>query len=113
MKKVIDIINDKIIEAENCEDIDISQDYINGYINGLKMTLQIIKENNKINIKIKDIINLIKDTHTYFEIIEAKSGASFGIYSNKSTIQEYFLEKEVESINCQYINDTRIIIIRF
>ena len=65
------------------------------------------------NILIKDIINLIKDTHTYFEIIEAKSGASFGIYSNKSTIQEYFLEKEVESINCQYINDTRIIIIRF
>lgn len=65
------------------------------------------------NIKIKDIINLIKDTHTYFEIIEAKSGASFGIYSNKSTIQEYFLEKEVESINCQYVNDTRIIIIRF
>ena len=44
MEDLIAQIEDKIIESENCEDVDISQDYLNGYINGLKMAITLIKE---------------------------------------------------------------------
>lgn len=63
--------------------------------------------------KIKDILNLIKDTKIYIEIIEKNSGASFGIYTNKSVFQRELIEKNVKEINVQYIDGKRILIIKF
>lgn len=43
-KEVIKLIQDKIREAEQCEDSEISEEYLTGYINGLKMALTCIEE---------------------------------------------------------------------
>lgn len=42
--KLIELIEDKINEAENCEEEDITEEFIKGYTNGLKMAIDIIKE---------------------------------------------------------------------
>lgn len=63
--------------------------------------------------KVKDILNLITDRHIYIELIEQNSGASFGIYTNKSIFQRELVEKNVKEINVQYIDGKRILIIKF
>lgn len=63
--------------------------------------------------KIKDIIELINDVKLNIEIIEKNSGASFGIYTNKSVFQRELVEKYVKEINVQYIDGKRILIIKF
>lgn len=40
----IDAIAEKIREAEQCEDPDVDQKYLTGYINGLNMAITIMKE---------------------------------------------------------------------
>lgn len=42
--KLIELIEDKIREADNCEDTEISEEYLKGYMSGLKMAQDIIKE---------------------------------------------------------------------
>lgn len=37
MEELVDLINEKIREAEQCEDADVSPEYLTGYINGLNM----------------------------------------------------------------------------
>ena len=44
MENLIEKIEEKIIEAENCCDIEISEEYLKGYINGLKISMLLIKE---------------------------------------------------------------------
>lgn len=44
MNKIIELLKDKINEAENCEEIEITSEYLKGYINGLKMAITIIEE---------------------------------------------------------------------
>lgn len=39
-----ELLLDKIREAEQCDDPDISQEYLDGYVNGLKMAIVILKE---------------------------------------------------------------------
>lgn len=42
--KVVEMIEDKIREAENYEEFEYSEDYIKGYISGLKHAKTIAKE---------------------------------------------------------------------
>lgn len=41
---ILGLIEDKIIEAENCEDEDIIEEYLKGYKNGLEMAKIIVIE---------------------------------------------------------------------
>ena len=45
-EKLIELLENKINEAENCEEADIKQLYLSGYINGLNMAITIINEQN-------------------------------------------------------------------
>ena len=42
--KVVEMIEDKIREAENYEELEYSEDYIKGYISGLEHAKTIAKE---------------------------------------------------------------------
>lgn len=44
MKEIFEMLEDKINEARNCEDEEISEIYLKGYINGLEMAKIIIQE---------------------------------------------------------------------
>lgn len=44
IKKLIELIEDKINEAENCDDIEITKEFIKGYIDGLEMAKTIVEE---------------------------------------------------------------------
>ena len=44
MEELLEKIEDKIIEAENCEDIEITEEYLKGYISGLEMAKLLIEE---------------------------------------------------------------------
>jgi hypothetical protein len=39
-----ELLDEKIREAEQCEDLDVSEEYLTGYINGLNMAKQIHRE---------------------------------------------------------------------
>lgn len=43
-EKLLELLQDKIIEAENYEETEYTEDFIKGYINGLKMAIEIVKE---------------------------------------------------------------------
>ena len=43
-EKLIELLEDKINEAENCEDLEYTKDFLNGYKDGLEMAKVIIKE---------------------------------------------------------------------
>lgn len=62
--------------------------------------------------KIKEIVKLITDTKVYIEIKEKNSGASFGFYTNVY-IPEQFEDKEIVSINVQYVDGKRLIVLEF
>lgn len=62
--------------------------------------------------KIRDVINLIKDPKLNIEIIEKLSGASFGFYNN-CYVPIDFLEKEIQEINVQYVDGKRLLVIKF
>ena len=47
MNEIIELLKDKINEAENCEETDISEEYLKGYKNGLDMAITIINENKR------------------------------------------------------------------
>lgn len=51
LNEIINLIEDKIAEAECCEDPDISEQYLAGYIAELKMALIIINERRNSNAK--------------------------------------------------------------
>lgn len=61
---------------------------------------------------IEDIVGLIKDSKLYIELIEEDSGASFGFYNN-SYVPLDFLSKRVKSINANYYDNKRYLIIKF
>lgn len=61
---------------------------------------------------IEDIVGLIKDSKLYIELIEEDSGASFGFYNN-SCVPLDFLRKRVKSINANYYDNKRYLIIKF
>lgn len=61
---------------------------------------------------IKDIVCLITDVKLNIEIIEEKSGASFGFY-DKRYVPTELLTKEVKGINVQYIDGKRLLILEF
>ena len=63
-------------------------------------------------IKVKDFLELVTDAKVYFEIVEKISGASFGI-CGKQYIQKEFLEKDIKEINVQYIDNKRLVVIKF
>lgn len=44
IKELIEAIEDKKNEAENCEDIDIKEEFLKGYKSGLNMALILINE---------------------------------------------------------------------
>lgn len=44
IEKLIELIEDKINEAENCDDIEITEEFLKGYISGLEMAKTIVKE---------------------------------------------------------------------
>ena len=44
IEKLIELIEDKINEAENCDDIEITDEFLKGYINGLEMAKTIVEE---------------------------------------------------------------------
>lgn len=44
MENLLKLLDDKIIEVENCDDIEITEEYLKGYINGLNMARDIIEE---------------------------------------------------------------------
>jgi hypothetical protein len=62
---------------------------------------------------IKYAISLITDTKLYFEIKEKASGASFGIHNTTNTVNKNLLAIEVVSINSQYVDGKRLLIIEF
>ena len=46
-KRIAEMIDDKIVEAEDCEEYEIEEinkEYLKGYINGLDMAKTILKE---------------------------------------------------------------------
>ena len=43
-KRIEEMIDDKIVEAENCEEENITEEYLKGYISGLEMAKTILKE---------------------------------------------------------------------
>lgn len=43
-EKLLELLEDKKIEAENCEDLEYTEDFLNGYKNGIEMAMTIIKE---------------------------------------------------------------------
>lgn len=43
-KRIEEMIDDKIVEAEDCEEENITEEYIKGYISGLEMAKTILKE---------------------------------------------------------------------
>jgi len=61
--------------------------------------------------KIYDILPKITDVKLYFEIIDNGSGASFGFFTKKELEQSRFYEKYVLTINFQYIDNKRVMII--
>lgn len=61
---------------------------------------------------IKDIVCLITDVKLNIEIIEEKSGASFGFYNNEYIPLE-LLRKIALEINVQYVNGKRLLVIKF
>lgn len=61
---------------------------------------------------IENIIELIKDPKINIEIIEQKSGASFGFYNNEYIPLE-LLRKIALEINVQYVNGKRLLVIKF
>lgn len=61
---------------------------------------------------VKDLTGLITDFKLEIELIEEKSGASFGFY-NCSYIPENFLTKEIKNVNVQYIGGKRLLVIKF
>ena len=37
LDKIIELLEDKIVEAENCEEENITEEYLKGYISGLEI----------------------------------------------------------------------------
>lgn len=44
IEKLVELIEDKINEAENCDDIEITEEYLKGYIIGLEIAKIIVEE---------------------------------------------------------------------
>jgi len=61
--------------------------------------------------KVKNVIDLVKDVKLYYEIIEEESGASFGEFWKSILEQSRFINYEVKKINFQYRNNKRFMII--
>ena len=63
--------------------------------------------------KVKDILHKIEDAGLYIELIDSESGASYGIFKRNDAAIVYTNKKEqkVKKINCQYINNKRLLII--
>lgn len=61
--------------------------------------------------RVKSVIKLVKDTKIYYEVIEEKSGASFGEFWQSILEQSNFVDCEVKKITFQYRNDKRFMII--
>lgn len=64
---------------------------------------------------IEDILKLIKDPKLNIEIIEEKSGASFGFFNDyyNTYVPLQLLKEKVVSINAQYVNGKRLLVIKF
>ena len=64
--------------------------------------------------KVKDILKKINDCGLYIEIIDAESGASYGIFKKNDSLLVYNNElknKNIKKINVQYIKDKRILLL--
>ena len=61
--------------------------------------------------KIYDILPKINDVKLYFEIKENDSGASFGFFTKSELEKSRFYEKYILTINFQYIDNKRVMII--
>lgn len=61
--------------------------------------------------RVKNVIKLVKDVKIYYEVIEEKSGASFGEFWKSILEQSSFVDCEVKKITFQYRNDKRFMII--
>lgn len=64
--------------------------------------------------KVKDILKKINDLGLYIEIIDAESGASYGIFKRNDSLLVYNNElknKNIKKINIQYIKGKRILLL--
>lgn len=63
--------------------------------------------------KVKDITRQVTDNGLYFEIIEQKSGASFGFYKKSELFyQDRLMKATIKNINFQYIKNKRLIVLK-
>ena len=63
--------------------------------------------------KVNDILKKINDPALYIEIISEESGASYGIFKKNDPLLVYGDKKKktIKSLNVQYINNKRILIL--
>ena len=64
--------------------------------------------------KVNDILKKINDCGLYIEIIDAESGASYGIFKKNDALLVYDNEKKnkkVKKINVQYYQGKRILML--
>ena len=63
--------------------------------------------------KVNDILKKINDPMLYIEIINKETGSSYGIFKRNDPLLVYSDKKKktIKSLNVQYINNKRILII--
>jgi hypothetical protein len=62
--------------------------------------------------KVKSILRLVNDVKLYIEFIDEESGASYGFYTIKDLIyNDKFYNYIIKSINVQYYNNKRLLVI--
>ena len=64
--------------------------------------------------KVKDILKKINDFGLYIEIIDAESGASYGIFKKNDALLVYNNElknKNIKKINVQYYQGKRLLML--
>ena len=63
-------------------------------------------------ITVRDIAGLITDPKCYFEVLSADGGGSFGFHNSINTVNQELQDRPVQSLNCQYVDGKRLIIIK-
>ena len=63
--------------------------------------------------KVNDILKKINDPALFIEIINKETGASYGIFKKNDPLLVYSDKKKktIKSLNIQYINNKRILIL--